>query len=67
MIGDAGRDAMARLAVPVGDRDHVQGPATASVTLVEYGDYGANGVTVSYYTRSPAIHRIAHPARSGAV
>jgi len=39
MIGDAGRDAMARLAVPVGDRDHVQGPATASVTLVEYGDY----------------------------
>jgi len=39
MIGDAGRDAMVRLAVPVGDRDHVQGPATASVTLVEYGDY----------------------------
>jgi protein-disulfide isomerase len=25
--------------VPVGERDHVQGPATASVTLVEYGDY----------------------------
>jgi protein-disulfide isomerase len=30
---------MAHLAVPVGERDHVQGPATASVTLVEYGDY----------------------------
>jgi protein-disulfide isomerase len=29
----------ARLAVPVSDRDHVQGPATAAVTLVEYGDY----------------------------
>jgi protein-disulfide isomerase len=25
--------------VPVGESDHVRGPATASVTLVEYGDY----------------------------
>ena len=39
MSGGAGRDKIARLAVPVGERDHVQGPATASVTLVEYGDY----------------------------
>lgn len=39
MSGDAGRDGIARLAVPVGERDHIQGPATASVTLVEYGDY----------------------------
>jgi protein-disulfide isomerase len=30
---------MPKLTVPVSDRDHVQGPATASVTLVEYGDY----------------------------
>ena len=30
---------LARLALPVGERDHVQGPATAPVTLVEYGDY----------------------------
>lgn len=29
----------ARLAMPVGERDHVQGPATAPVTLVEYGDF----------------------------
>ena len=30
----------AELTVPVdGDRDHVQGPAAAPVTLVEYGDY----------------------------
>src|SRR5262245_45317846 len=29
----------ARLAVPVSERDHMQGPATAPVTLVEYGDY----------------------------
>ena len=30
---------VARLGLPVGKRDHVQGPPTASVTLVEYGDY----------------------------
>jgi len=29
----------ARLTLPVGARDHVQGPETAAVTLVEYGDY----------------------------
>jgi len=29
----------ARLSHPVGDRDHIQGPADAPVTLVEYGDY----------------------------
>ena len=28
-----------KLKVPVGDRDHVQGPENAPVTLVEYGDY----------------------------
>ena len=28
-----------RLTVPVDERDHVQGPPTAPVTLVEYGDY----------------------------
>jgi len=33
------RIAEAQLAVPVGDSDHIQGPATAPVTLVEYGDY----------------------------
>ena len=27
------------LVLPVGPRDHAQGPATAPVTLVEYGDY----------------------------
>ena len=29
----------ARLAMPVSGRDHIQGPATAPVTLVEYGDF----------------------------
>ena len=28
-----------RLTVPVSERDHVIGPATAPVTLLEYGDY----------------------------
>src|SRR4051812_38823448 len=27
------------LTLPVSDRDHIQGPANAKVTLVEYGDY----------------------------
>jgi protein-disulfide isomerase len=33
------RSESARLAVPVGGRDHVRGPASAEVTLVEYGDF----------------------------
>ena len=39
MTGDAVQIGVARLVSPVGERDHVQGPASASVTLVEYGDY----------------------------
>lgn len=30
---------MSKLILPVGQRDHLQGPANALVTLVEYGDY----------------------------
>jgi len=30
---------MSRLTLPVGARDHIQGPESAPVTLVEYGDY----------------------------
>ena len=29
----------ALLTVPVSDRDHIEGPVDAAVTLVEYGDY----------------------------
>lgn len=35
----SGRPEMPRVAVPAGVRDHIQGLATAPVTLVEYGDY----------------------------
>ena len=31
--------ATATLTLPVGKRDHIQGPPSAAVTLVEYGDY----------------------------
>jgi protein-disulfide isomerase len=32
--------AVAKLALPVSkNRDHIQGPDTASITLLEYGDY----------------------------
>jgi protein-disulfide isomerase len=32
-------DSAQTLAPPVSEKDHVEGPATARVTLVEYGDY----------------------------
>jgi protein-disulfide isomerase len=32
-------EGVARLTLPVGERDHIQGPASAPVTLVEYGDF----------------------------
>jgi protein-disulfide isomerase len=39
MSEDAVRRGTARLDSPVGKEDHVQGPTTAAVALVEYGDY----------------------------
>lgn len=33
------RSVIAQLIIPVDESDHIQGPATSAVTLVEYGDY----------------------------
>src|SRR5258705_8279132 len=32
-------EASPKLTLPVTERDHIQGPASAPITLVEYGDY----------------------------
>ena len=34
-----GQSRVARLVLPVGERDHIEGPPDAAATLVEYGDY----------------------------
>src|SRR5512144_547278 len=39
MASRSNEDDAPRLTLPVGERDHAQGPATAPVTLLEYGDY----------------------------
>ncbi len=41
-------DGVVRLAVPVGADDHVRGPASAPVTLVEYGDFECPYCGVAY-------------------
>jgi protein-disulfide isomerase len=45
---------MTKLKVPVSSEDHVQGPETAEVTLVEYGDYECSHCALAY----PIMKRI---------
>jgi uncharacterized OsmC-like protein/protein-disulfide isomerase len=46
------------LAEPVGPRDHVRGPATADVTLVEYGDFACPFCRAAYATIKELLARV---------
>jgi protein-disulfide isomerase len=46
------------LTMPVGERDHVQGPAAATVTLVEYGDYECPYCGAAYPTVKEVQRRL---------
>jgi protein-disulfide isomerase len=54
---------MPRLRVPVTDRDHVRGPARASVTLVEYGDFQCPFCGRAFYVLREIEQRLARDLR----
>ena len=52
-------DYLTLLADPVTERDHVRGPASAAVTLVEYGDYACQYSAAAYGTVRTLLAQIA--------
>jgi protein-disulfide isomerase len=57
------RAASARLVVPVRESDHVLGPETAPVTLVEYGDYQCPSCGQAYPIIKALLHRVGRQVR----
>lgn len=58
------RIARAKLVVPVSeDRDHIRGPKTAPVTLVEYGDYECPFCGQAYYVLKDLAQRAGNSMR----
>lgn len=53
----------ARLVLPVSDRDHILGPETASVTLVEYGDYECPYCGLAYPIVKELLRRLGDQLR----
>jgi protein-disulfide isomerase len=52
------------LAIPVSDqRDHIQGPRTATVTLVEYGDYECSYCGEAYPVLKELVKQFADQMR----
>ncbi len=51
-------DPRPRLTRPVSARDHVLGPADATVTLVEYGDFECPDCGVAHHTVSSLLRRL---------
>ncbi len=55
--------AAAQLTVPVGKRDHVLGPATAPVTMVEYGDFECPHCGQAYFVVRSLMERVGRQMR----
>jgi len=53
----------ARLALPLSDRDHILAPETATVTLVEYGDYECPYCGLAHPIVKELLHRLGDQLR----
>lgn len=57
------RTGTARLVLPVSERDHILGPETASVTLLEYGDYECPYCGMAYPIVKEVLRRLRNEVR----